>query len=183
MVGEGVASKLEGFLDDKTAIEAELPPSWFEGHENPLADHPLFRRYIPAIREEATWTVPPVRVRTDEELEPDGYRLMLKDLTDEGRVSRGYRYATYEAFERLGLESVAEADVTMPDLARVPESTLADVGSFGELLTMEALEVVARRMSELAQRNVMRGKIRWPQRVAGVLSRALASTRAVDTSQ
>ena len=44
--GEGDSSADE----EDYVLRVELPPSWFEGHDDPVRTHPFFLRYIPEMR-------------------------------------------------------------------------------------------------------------------------------------
>jgi tetratricopeptide (TPR) repeat protein len=130
-------------------LMVQLPSSWFADHENPVEDHPLFLRYIPEMRMRASWSVPPIRVKAEDDLEPDRFRILVYgDAVDEGHVPAEYAYGSGDAFALLGI-GAAEA-VAGLRLSRVPRPALEPAGALGELLTMPAVEVVARRIGEVA---------------------------------
>jgi hypothetical protein len=165
------ASTASSLLEEPRVIEAWLPPSWFDGHDDPLQDHALFLRHIPEVRARADWEVPRINVRTDSELEPDRYRIVKGDATELGRAAPGHRYGTREAFALLGLE--AELAPEAWGLRRLPEGVVSAAGDLGGLVTMDELEVVASRMSNIARPGTDGDRRRWPRRVAAALSRAV----------
>jgi hypothetical protein len=160
-------------------LELILPTSWFADHDDPLNDHPLFQRYIPEIRLRAAWEVPGINVRVDEELEPDGYRILVLDqVEEEGRVSREHRYGSAAALKLLGLPPADGEAAEVHGLVRVGRPAAGDARGLDALLTMPGLEVVAWRLSEIAGANAERLGRRlppsaWPKRIGAVLSRAL----------
>lgn len=140
-------------------LQLELPPSWFEDHPDPVQDHALFLRYLPELRLRVTPEVPAVRVSTDDGLEPDGYRVLSQgELAGEGRVDAAARYCHSDTLALLpsGLRSLATPH---PDLGGywLPADAVLEEGGLAELLTMPAIEVVARLLGDigtgLAQRN------------------------------
>lgn len=133
-------------------LALELPPSWFEGHADPVNDHPLFLRYLPELRLQTGGQVPGVQVYAAEALEPDGYRMHVSGtVVDEGRVHPGWRYCPAETVEFLpaALGAVAEED---PDtgLHRIPTSVVPDPSGVTDFMTMSPVEVVIRRLGSVA---------------------------------
>jgi len=156
----GIGSELTEPLraDPPRPLQPVMPPSWFDGYLDPLNDHPLFLRYIPELRARADWEVPGINVRTDEALEPDGYRILaLEDVVEEGRVSREYAYGTPEAIALLapGLEETAEPDDSLGH-TRVPVARVEAAGGLARLVTMVAEEVVVRQVGEVSRQHAER---------------------------
>jgi hypothetical protein len=138
------AGALLGRLREWTALRLLLPPSWFAGHEDPVATHPIFLRYIPEARLR-TEGMPGVRVSTDEELEPDGYRVLSGiEVLETGRVDPSGRYTATESapLATSDTSSVRWAEV-VPGIVAVPLAV--DPALPGELFLMAADEVVVRR--------------------------------------
>jgi tetratricopeptide (TPR) repeat protein len=138
------AGALLGRLREWTALRLVLPPSWFAGHEDPVATHPIFLRYIPEARFR-TEGLPGVRVSTDEELEPDGYQVLNGiEVLETGRVDPRGRYTATESalMATSDTSSVRWAEV-VPGIVAVPLAV--DPALPGELFLMTADEVVVRR--------------------------------------
>ena len=134
-------------------LEAVMPPSWFANDSDPVNTHPLFLRYIPELRARATWDVPAINVRTDEELEPDRYRILVRDeLAEDGSSDVGYVYAERDAVDLLGraIGSAAQPD-DGTGLMRIPRHSLAGSDGFAEIMTMSAEEVVVRHIGAIAR--------------------------------
>lgn len=177
------AVPLEAPRPDEGGLELLLPTSWFDGHDDPLNDHPLFLRYIPEVRARAAWDVPAVRVQTDDALEPDGYRISQDgEVVEEGRVSPLYRYTVGGALDLLDPELAAAAEPAPAfELMRLPAAAATETGDLTDLLTMPAVEVVARRIGDVSrpedQRIDRQSGFRWsPRRLKLALSRGHASS-------
>jgi len=130
-----------------------MPPSWFANDSDPVNTHPLFLRYIPELRARATWDVPAINVRTDEELEPDRYRILVRDeLAEDGSSDVAYVYAERDAVDLLGraISSAAQPD-DGTGLMRIPRQALAGSDGFAEIMTMSAEEVVVRHIGAIAR--------------------------------
>jgi len=129
-------------------IQVVLPPSWFDGHENPVNSHALFLRYLPEARvRTADNELPPVRVSTEDGLEPDRYNIiLLGETAEEGRVGLHSRYTTRDALGLLG--PIATRPVPFDEELRelVDATNLMPIGF---ILSMEASEVVARRIENV----------------------------------
>jgi hypothetical protein len=93
--------------------------------------------------------LPGVSVKTMDRLEPDGYEISVSgQAVGEGRVSASSRYIPKEALHLLG--SAAADGVPFDEvLIRLPRSESME--PLGELLTMSADEVVARRVEKIAR--------------------------------
>jgi hypothetical protein len=128
-----------------------MPPSWFDGYADPLNEHPLFLHYLPELRTRAN--IPAVNVRTDEELEPDGYRIVLRDqLVETGQVDRDFLYLTPAARDLLSAELAEMAtDHAALELMRIPRSAVAEDERLPGLLSVGAEEYVCRRLAEVAR--------------------------------
>jgi tetratricopeptide (TPR) repeat protein len=131
-------------------LQLELPSSWFQGHDDPVNDHPLFLRFIPELRMRAKGKVPGIQVYVDQALEPDGYRIYVNDtVVNKGRVRPEWYYCAAETVEFLPAELGSQAE---PDsdtgLHRIPASAVTQEGGIGNLLTTPAVEVVVRRLGE-----------------------------------
>jgi tetratricopeptide (TPR) repeat protein len=134
-------------FEGQSDVRLLLPPSWFEGYDDPERNHVLFTRYLPELRlREIALDVPGVRVRTDEALEPDGYRIEIGDREIlAGSADPAYRYGPRSAFELLGLGHSRHDDEL--DLDYVDAVELAGQNALAEVLTMTALELVTRQVS------------------------------------
>jgi tetratricopeptide (TPR) repeat protein len=131
-------------------LQLALPSSWFQGHDDPVNDHPLFLRFIPELRMRAKGKVPGIRVYTDQALEPDGYQIYVNDaVVNQGRARPEWYYCTAATVEflpaKLGSQAEPDSDTS---LRRIPASAVTQVGGIGNLLTMPAIEVVVRRLGE-----------------------------------
>jgi tetratricopeptide (TPR) repeat protein len=125
-----------------------VPPSWFAMHDDPLTHHPLFLRYIPEMRVRAGWMVPGVNVSTLDSLEPDGYQIMVFDeVVESGHLDQGAAYAQPATLELLDpeLRQLADQDAEL-GLLRLPATTVTETGGLSQLLTMDPLDVLARRI-------------------------------------
>jgi len=92
-------------------------------------------------------------VRTDEELEPDGYRVSSSgELIEQGEIDPRYLYAHIATLDLLGSRLAARAE-SEPQfgLMRFLAPEVAEDDVLAELLTMPAVEVVARRIGELSR--------------------------------
>ncbi|MDQ3647715.1 MAG: hypothetical protein M3433_03875 [Actinomycetota bacterium] len=139
-------------LKELRLLQVTLPPSWFAGHEDPVNDHPLFLRYFPEIRLRAASELPPINVDTDPELEPSDFRIVTGGDVDTGTAPTEFAYGSPEAVELLQIDEV-EDPMPEPGLTRVPLDAVQAAGPLGPLLTMSALELVARRAGDLADSN------------------------------
>jgi hypothetical protein len=137
--------------DDEIAT-LELPGSWFAGHEDPVRDHTLFLRYLPELRARVSWRVPPVRVTTDEELEPDGFRITVSGEIREGRVDPTARYCPTETISLLPTEVGAASKYDdASGLQAIRGNAVSDHDSLTDLLTFPAVELVVRFVGELTE--------------------------------
>jgi tetratricopeptide (TPR) repeat protein len=138
---------------DEPPVVLHLPPSWFADLADPLVQHPLFTRYLPELRLRDPDRLPPVSVRTDATLEPDGYRIEMAGAVGEaGRVPVGFWYLAAPALPLLTPE-IRDAAEPAPDLhlfdtdvVRVPSALVEDPG-LAVLLAVEPAEAVARRLA------------------------------------
>jgi hypothetical protein len=135
------------------ALRIMLPPSWFEGHENPLDTHPIFLRYIPEVRLRAGWEVPGIQITIDDAMEPDKYALEIQgSIVGEGRVKLDSLYLPVAAIHDLGLPGGAppgeEIEALLPGLEAVLRGA---VSGLGELLAIPAEELVVRLIGALAE--------------------------------
>jgi hypothetical protein len=134
-------------------IRLALPESWFAGHPDPVRDHELFLRYLPEVRLRST-ELPPVRVSIESQLEPGGYTVSIGgQVLAAGLVSPAERYCQDSAFSFLPAElrSVAAPDSAL-GMQQLPAGSVASAGPLAELLTMPAVEVVARIAADAGQR-------------------------------
>lgn len=134
-------------------LQLRLPSSWFADYADPVQEHPLFIRYLPELRAKVDWEIPAVRVAAENDLEPDRYQILTdQELLDEGRVQPGARYcsAATLAFLPTDIRSAATSD---PDLAlyRFPTAAVQELGYVVDLLTLPAIEVVARLVGDVAK--------------------------------
>jgi tetratricopeptide (TPR) repeat protein len=125
-------------------IRIELPPGWFSNYEDPVAEHPIFTYYIPQLRARARTEIPGINVGTDEELEPDGYRIfLLGELKAEGRVDKDSYYFDSAALpllpEPLAAQAKRDKDLA---LMRLPAGRVDGAGVIVRLVTMAGAEVV-----------------------------------------
>jgi hypothetical protein len=153
---------------DMPAFTLELPLSWFDGMTDPLREHDLFVRYLPELRARVDWTVPSINVTDNADLEPGGFRVLSGDtVLAEGAVDPARRYCQ-EASLRLLPAAIAEhpgraltdygwsipAEAfhsTAPDSTALNSPAPDSTGGLAELLTMSAVEVVARAVGEAAR--------------------------------
>jgi tetratricopeptide (TPR) repeat protein len=162
---------------EQPQLETELPTSWFDGYDNPLNDHPLFRHYIPELRARAWWEVPGIHVAVDDGLEPDGYRILrMGEVVDEGRASAAHRYASPETLALLPKEVSDDAELDDDlGLVRIPAAAIAGGEKLAELLTLHAAEVVVQRIGDIARRDAEQMgagiRRRWPKRLVSALGR------------
>lgn len=131
-------------------VVVELPTSWFASTTDPVRDHPLFRQAIPELRLTAMVDIPAIRVRAEDWLEPDRFRVLVHDdVAVEGGVELGRRRLT-EAARSLVAPAVAalaepvadppaSGDVSVPD-EPAPRARLV------ELLSLSPEEQVLRRV-------------------------------------
>ncbi|RZU75499.1 hypothetical protein EV384_4043 [Micromonospora kangleipakensis] len=134
-------------------IVLELPSSWFKDSQDPVNDHVLFVRHLPELRLRLSWEVPRVRVVADGGLEPDGYRISFDgELVEDARVDPSVRYCSTGAltFMPSDLRSLAKQDAAL-DRYELPARSVLEEGGLAELLTMSAVEVVVRRVGEVAK--------------------------------
>jgi hypothetical protein len=148
----GVAPQEEPWLaepDPEPAprpVRLGLPPSWFEGCEDPVNAHPLFRRSLPELRLRPGPALPGVVVETDFGLEPDGYRIeVLGEIVESGSSPAGLLYGTAETMRLLGVQGDARpheplGEAVEPDAAR-------DAGALGRLALMTVFDAIARRIA------------------------------------
>lgn len=132
-------------LEALVSLRLLLPASWFAGHDDPVATHPIFVRYIPEARLRDP-AMPPVRVGAEEALEPGGYLVMRGTrLVEQGVVDPLVHYADPAAAPVLPLDPEAVVGPT----GVVPLAVEATDGGLGGLLAMSAFEVVVRRVQAL----------------------------------
>jgi hypothetical protein len=137
---------------DDWQLRVELPPSWFAQTSDVVNEHPLFQRYLPELRLRSTATIPPVKISTDEDLEPDGYRvIVLEELVEEETVPFRWRLLSIDALDLLP-DQIREfaTPVDEPSLrpfggVKVPEARFEE-GDLGSMLSVSALEAVTRRL-------------------------------------
>ncbi len=133
-------------------ITVLLPSSWFTGMQDPLKEHPLINQYIPEARLRLQGALPGVHVKSDDSLEPDGFRVLVLDLLcDQGKVPRNCDYAPEAAVPLL---SVAARDRVTGDvdygLVVLRQATEPSTGA-DTLLIVPPAQVVARHI-EIAAR-------------------------------
>lgn len=131
-------------VDERPIVQ--LPPSWFEGHDHPVNDHPLFLRYLPELRVTLGEQYPGFRVRVDEALEPDRYRIERQDTsTVEGHADPRARWAQADTLAWLTPEvRAAGRPAAEEDLVQLPADLVERAGPLAELLTFSPLEMVVR---------------------------------------
>jgi tetratricopeptide (TPR) repeat protein len=130
-------------------LAVELPPSWFEGHDDPVNDHSLFLRYLPEVRLRAPFELPAINVNVDPDLEPSGYRISIHgEVKDTGTVPREFLYGSSAAIDLLDARAVSEPAEEL-GLLRLPTERVAQP-ALADLLVMPALDVVARRVGDIA---------------------------------
>lgn len=133
-------------------LQMGIPASWVESDPDPIATHPIFRRYMPELRLRLGWKVPPVHIYADEELEPGGYRILLgEEVVAEGTVDPGSDYLLAASLGLLskGVRAAAEPDAE--DWLRVPHQTIAEAGGLAELLSVSPHERAVRRLGEVVE--------------------------------
>jgi hypothetical protein len=136
-----------------SSIRLALPESWFAGHPDPVRDHELFLRYLPEVRLRSTVELPPVRVSIEGQLEPGGYAVSTGgQVLTAGYVNPAARYSPDPALTFLPAElrSAAVPDTAL-NLQQLPAGSVVSTGALAELLTMPAVEVVARIVAAAGQ--------------------------------
>jgi tetratricopeptide (TPR) repeat protein len=133
-------------------LTIELPPSWFEGVDDPVREHPFFLRHLPEQRLVSTFDIPAVHVTTDWDLESDRYRIKVDDTTvEEGRVPLGQRVVRSETLALLAPERGADAvPITVPALLEFGDVSIPDVAgdlSIAALISLSPWEIVCRRLA------------------------------------
>ena len=124
----------------------ELPASWFRDYEDPVGMHPLFRRSLPRQRLRPGPALPGVMVRTDEELEPDRYRiLVLDDVVEEASSPTALLYGSGEAMRLAGAAAQARPHEPLGDA--VEPAAAQDSGALGQLALLPALDAIAERVA------------------------------------
>jgi hypothetical protein len=138
--------------EPEPALRLDLPVSWFAGLTDPLNEHPLFLRYFREARLRNP-ELPGVRVSSEEDLEPDGYRVFIAgSVVEEGEVSRADRYLSPASLSLLPMSvRTAATEAKGFSYVRVLAPQLAEAGTLAELLSMDADEVVVRRVADLAE--------------------------------
>ncbi|WP_030684379.1 hypothetical protein [Streptomyces sp. NRRL B-1347] len=134
-------------------MRLRLPGSWFAAYGDPVRQHPLFARHLPALRSRTECEVPPVHVEVEEDLEPDGYQILVGDeLLAEGHVDPELRYCAEEALALLptALDAAQSVTRTAHGLA-VRAEAVAAMGGLAELLTESACEVVVDRFGDVVR--------------------------------
>jgi tetratricopeptide (TPR) repeat protein len=132
-------------------VRVLMPTSWFEDHSDPVNDHAFFLRHLPEVRLHTHPPLPPIKVGTDDGLEPDGFQILV--FGQEVARGRAQLDGTYFPMEARGLLSPAVAagvdvDAELGLLRLVPDR--ADVTTaVDQLVAMSGLEVVARRVAEV----------------------------------
>jgi len=134
-----------------SGIEVHLPPSWFEGMEDSVAEDPLLARYIPEARSRLPWTLPGVMARDDARLEPDGYRiLILGTIFEQGNLPVNADYVCPDAVPLLSEAMQARVtDRRFMDLVILRDAEEPAAG-LDSLLLMPAAEVIGRRIEAVA---------------------------------
>jgi tetratricopeptide (TPR) repeat protein len=156
-----------GPVASQAEVRLELPPSWFTEFPDPLAEHPLFLRFLPEMRARIGRNGPALNVNTNEDLEPDNYVILIGDEeVAAGRVAREWRYCPAEAVALMPAEvgSCFERDSAM-GLMRIPADRVDTTDSITQLLLMSAEEVVARIVGDTAARRPERI---WGAELAGL---------------
>jgi tetratricopeptide (TPR) repeat protein len=134
----------EGHEEPLRRLVLLLPPSWFEGCDDPVQEHEIFVRVLPSVRRLAAWEIPGVSVRTDGELEPSGYVVQVDGVeVERGSLERSARFATADTAVLFGLTSLP---LTAPEglVAVARDGTLTS--RLVELLTASATEVAVDRV-------------------------------------
>lgn len=145
---------------DPDLIQLLLPPSWFEAYADPVADHVLFTRYLPELRTRSTWTIPGVSVSVDAALEPGGFRITQHDRVFGGDVDPAVRYCNPEALPLLQGSDGPDQLRTVLGLVVIPVGSADQRDPLVDLLSMDAIELVAYQVALVARDGIPNGESR-----------------------
>jgi hypothetical protein len=139
----------EALEPDPSNIHLLLPPSWFEGFSDPRADHPLYIRYLPEIRQRTEWQIPPINIEPDALLEPSSYRILVQDkLFAQSKVAPGEFGVSEHTLALLppNLRDLVRHDETSDVLSVAADAVERHplLGLLGESPYEKILEVVAK---------------------------------------
>lgn len=151
-----------GETEPEQLLRLGIPGSWVKSDSNPVATHPIFLRYMPAMRHRLGWPVPPVHVYTDDKLEPGGYQVTLAgEVVAEGAVDPASDYVPVASLELISADL---RDAAIPDeggWVRVPHQTMAEADGIAELLSVRPYERAVWRLGEVvsAYADQLRGPV------------------------
>ncbi|MBU2667811.1 hypothetical protein KOI35_30300 [Actinoplanes bogorensis] len=158
----------EGQSDDRAwnepDIRLSLPTSWFDGHDDPVSTHPLFRRALPEARAVADWALPSVAIRASDELEPDGYSLQVaNEVIAVGQMPLNAWFVPLGALGQFPEIEEKADDVYRPawlDIELMPGSGRITRVSreFRDLLVYDRWDLVARLVTSVMSRSALDGK-------------------------
>jgi hypothetical protein len=128
----------------EAVLRLYLPAGWFEGYDDPVESHPVFTRYLPALRSATAGEVPPVRVVADQGLRDE---FVLADQADHvlahGAAPREARLCDPAAFGVLP-EHLRVAATSDDAGYWIPVERFGSHDHVARLLTLGAEEVAVR---------------------------------------
>ena len=138
---------------DPPRLRLRLPTSWLDGCADPGREQQLFVGYVPVPRPGRRWVAPHTKVSAGDDLEPDGYQILVDDeLRSSGHVDPGLRYCPLLTLSLLPEHVRANPrTIATEDGWGLPPDVLHGDRGLAALLTLSAAEVVALRYRDAAE--------------------------------